>query len=248
MAQLSARGSTKIQKAKCVVVGDESCGKSALIATYSTSCFPTSGDAYTPFDKTAVHVQMNNSEIMNLEIWEAAAQDSYSKLRAISYSASDIFILCFSIASPPTFENIFRRWYLELAGICPTVPLILVGCKSDLRNNSTTIDTLAQHGLKPITARQGRRMADQISAKSYIECSSLSSYNLLEVFAEACRVVNIDRQLPKEYLTKSLPASHTTRFGSIKLSKNVTLPLEEVMESKSDLANTQETTTGKKKT
>eukprot|EP01088_Endostelium_zonatum_P019662 TRINITY_DN6904_c0_g1_i1.p1 TRINITY_DN6904_c0_g1~~TRINITY_DN6904_c0_g1_i1.p1 ORF type:complete len:157 (+),score=17.52 TRINITY_DN6904_c0_g1_i1:103-573(+) len=153
----SARNSTKIQKAKCVVVGDESCGKSALIVTYTTNCFPTTEDTYSPFDKTSVHVQLpHSSDIMNLEIWEAAAADSYSKLRAISYSSCDLFILCFSIASPPTFENIFRRWYLELAQICPHVPLVLVGCKSDLRNNSTTISTLATHGLKPITTHQGR--------------------------------------------------------------------------------------------
>lgn len=46
---------------------------------------------------------------------------------------SDVVLLCFSIASPISLRNCKAMWYPEIRRFCPDVPVILVGCKNDLR-------------------------------------------------------------------------------------------------------------------
>lgn len=46
---------------------------------------------------------------------------------------SDVVLLCFSIASPISLRNCKMMWYPEIRRFCPDVPVILVGCKNDLR-------------------------------------------------------------------------------------------------------------------
>lgn len=47
---------------------------------------------------------------------------------------SDVFLLCFSIISPSSLENVKEKWVPELRYHCPNTPIVLCGTKSDLRN------------------------------------------------------------------------------------------------------------------
>lgn len=58
-----------------------------------------------------------------------AGQEDYDRLRPLSYPQTDVFLLCYSIASPPSFENIKSKWISELNHHCPHTPIILVGTK-----------------------------------------------------------------------------------------------------------------------
>ena len=65
-----------------------------------------------------------------------------------------MFLLCFSIISPASFENVSAKWYPEVSHHCPNTPIILVGTKLDLREDKDTIDRLREKGLAPITFEQ----------------------------------------------------------------------------------------------
>ncbi len=54
----------------------------------------------------------------------------------------------------------------------PTVPIVLVGNKKDLRDDTRTIRTLAAGKQEPLRTDQGRAVAAQISAFAYVECSA----------------------------------------------------------------------------
>jgi GTPase SAR1 family protein len=43
----------------------------------------------------------------------------------------------------------------EVRRYAPSVPIILVGAKKDLRNNTDMIERLASRGMKPVTTQQG---------------------------------------------------------------------------------------------
>lgn len=46
---------------------------------------------------------------------------------------SDVVLLCFSITNPVSLRNCKAMWYPEIRRFCPQTPVLLVGCKNDLR-------------------------------------------------------------------------------------------------------------------
>ena len=57
------------------------------------------------------------------------------RLRPLSYPDTHVLLLCFSISSPDSLENIPERWVQEIKHFCPNVPVLLVGLKKDLRHD-----------------------------------------------------------------------------------------------------------------
>lgn len=76
---------------------------------------------------------------MELALWDTAGQEDYDRLRPLSYPDTDVILMCFSVDSPDSLENIPEKWTPEVKHFCPNVPIILVGNKKDLRNDPATI-------------------------------------------------------------------------------------------------------------
>lgn len=45
----------------------------------------------------------------------SAGQEDYDRLRPLSYPQTDVFLTCFSIISPSSFENVSAKWYPEIS-------------------------------------------------------------------------------------------------------------------------------------
>lgn len=174
-----------MQNIKCVVVGDGAVGKTCLLISYTTNAFP---GEYIPtvFDNYSSNVMVDGRPI-NLGLWDTAGQEDYDRLRPLSYPQTDVFLLCYSIISPASFENIKSKWHPEVSHHCPGVPIILVGTKADLRNDPATQQQLASKGLRIIDPQQAERMAKEIGAVCHMECSALTQEGLKQVFDTAIR-------------------------------------------------------------
>jgi Ras-related C3 botulinum toxin substrate 1 len=85
-----------------------------------------------------------------------AGQEEYSRLRALSYPETDVFLLCFSVISPSSFDNIKTKWHPEVSHHCPEAKTLLVGTKIDLRDDKETIDSLK--GEKLPTTEMGNKV------------------------------------------------------------------------------------------
>ncbi|KAL8153206.1 hypothetical protein V2J09_010966 [Rumex salicifolius] len=169
---------------KCVTVGDGAVGKTCMLICYTSNKFPTD---YVPtvFDNFSANVSVDGS-IVNLGLWDTAGQEDYSRLRPLSYRGADIFVLAFSLISRASYENVFKKWMPELRRFAPTVPIILVGTKLDLREGKGYAD-LSRSNF--ITTTEGEDLRKQIGAAAYIECSSKTQQNVKAVFDTAIKVV-----------------------------------------------------------
>jgi len=174
-----------MQNVKCVVVGDGAVGKTCLLISYTENRFPVD---YVPtvFDNFTTGVEVDGNHI-NFALWDTAGQEEYSRLRALSYPETDVFLLCFSVVSPPSFDNIKTKWFPEVDHHCPEAKKILVGTKIDLRNDKKILEELK--GEKLPTTEMGENVAKEIQAKAYLECSAYTQEGLKRVFEEAIRTV-----------------------------------------------------------
>ena len=128
---------------------------------------------------------------VRLQLWDTAGQEEYKSLRTLSYPNTDIFIICFSAVSPDSFQNVREEWVPEIDHYAPGVPRILVANKIDLREDEKIRQKLAEIQKKPVTKKEGEKMARIIKAEAYHECSAAlpGSNQLLEkIFANAVKV------------------------------------------------------------
>ncbi|OHT16513.1 Ras-related C3 botulinum toxin substrate 1 [Tritrichomonas foetus] len=133
---------------------------------------------------------MVEDQAINLQLWDTAGQEDYKKLRPLSYPQTDVFILCFSLVSPTSLENVQNMWVPEVKEHCPSTPYILVGMKSDLRDEFPQhADDFKSKGWEPVATQKGEEMKKTIGAQDYVECSALKQFHLKEVFESAIRVV-----------------------------------------------------------
>jgi small GTP-binding protein len=192
-----------VQDRKLVIVGDGGCGKTSLLIVYSRGHFP---EMYVPtvFDNYTAELTMDKKRVQ-LALWDTAGQEDYDRLRPLSYPDTDVILLCFSIDSRPSFDNIQEKWSAEVAHFCgPKMTKILVGLKSDLRANSDNNTPL-------VTAEEGQAMADRIGAYRYVECSAKYGDNVPQVFNEAVRGIWENEKRSGSPTSKKRKSSKTSR-------------------------------------
>jgi len=175
---------------KVVVVGDGAVGKTCLILSYTTNSFPDNV-LPTVFDNYSFDMMVDN-KYARLGIWDTAGQSDFDRLRPMSYRDTDIFLVCFSVASPTSLSNVNEKWAIEVKHYGPDVPLVLCGTQADLRNDDKTIKALKGQNQQPVTREQGEAMSKAIGATSYVECSAITMTNVKEVF-DACARAAIKR-------------------------------------------------------
>ncbi|NP_001086125.1 ras homolog family member J L homeolog [Xenopus laevis] len=172
---------------KCVVVGDGAVGKTCLLMSYANDAFP---EQYVPtvFDHYAVTVNVGGKQYL-LGLYDTAGQEDYDQLRPLSYPNTDVFLICFSVVNPASYQNVQEEWVSELRACMPHVPYVLIGTQIDLRDDPITLARLLHMKEKPITQEQGMKLSKMIGAQCYLECSALTQKGLKNVFDEAILTV-----------------------------------------------------------
>ncbi len=160
---------------KCVVVGDDGVGKTSLYTAYASN-------QPGPYDyiraANSVNLMVHGKQI-NLDL--TAAREAYDRLRPLSYPHTSIFLICFSIGSPTSYENVRSKWYPEIQQYCPGTPILLIGTKSDLRGQGIEIEK-----------KQALELAKEIGAVEYHECSAFTLEGVRNIFDRVILLLMMD--------------------------------------------------------
>jgi Rho family protein len=168
----------------------------------STSSEPTVFENY-------VHDIFIDNTHVELSLWDTAGQEEFDRLRSLSYDDTHAIMLCFSVDSPDSLENVESKWVGEIAENCPGVKLVLVALKCDLREQEKDDREDGREPKKPtIDYKQGLAVAEKVKALRYLgmlwhtcgallesmalihiaECSAMKNRGVNEAFTEAARV------------------------------------------------------------
>ncbi|XP_062974758.1 rho-related GTP-binding protein RhoD [Elgaria multicarinata webbii] len=179
------RETERITEIKIVIVGDGGCGKTSLLMVFAKGEFPK---IYTPtvFEKYSAPFHISDKQVQ-INLWDTAGQDDYDRLRPLSYSGAHAILMCYDVTNHTSFENVLMKWYPEVKHFCRGIPILLVGCKTDLRKDKVLLRKLHQDHLEPITYHQGEALAQNLHAVAYLECSARLHENIADIFAEASR-------------------------------------------------------------
>ncbi|XP_063050217.1 ras-related C3 botulinum toxin substrate 1-like [Engraulis encrasicolus] len=176
------------KQVKCIMLGDAAAETNALFNTYI-------GYPEDPTECSATLSVMVNSEPVLLYLLYLPAASEYDTLRPQAYPGTDVFLLCFAVDSPESFQNISKKWAPEVKHVCPGVPFILVATKAELRDDEDVKKRLKEKNLELVTTKNGQAMAERIGAYAYMECSAKTSRGVKTVFDTAI-LAALERQSP----------------------------------------------------
>ena len=92
-------------------------------------------------------------------------------------------------------KDVYRMWYPEVQDFCPNTPIVVVGLSRDCCNDKSVISELKvddpDDPCAPLTCAEGWRLAKDIGAVKYVECTSFNQDTVDNVFREAaCAAMN----------------------------------------------------------
>ncbi|KAI9701719.1 MAG: Rho GTPase [Bogoriella megaspora] len=144
---------------------------------------------YLTFSREDIFIDNKHVE---LSLWDTAGQEEFDRLRSLSYDDTHAIMLCFSVDSPDSLENVETKWVGEIAENCPDVKLVLVALKCDLREIQAEMledgNPVSEPKKPLIDYKQGLAVAERIRALRYLECSAMKNRGVNEAFTEAARV------------------------------------------------------------
>lgn len=117
--------------------------------------------------RSTTDIYVDNVHI-ELSLWDTAGQEEFDRLRSLSYDDTHAILLCFSVDSRDSLENVESKWVGEIAENCQGVKLVLVALKCDLRNEEAG-DEVDENG-------QPKEKKDMITYNQGLEVCRLSHF------------------------------------------------------------------------
>jgi len=176
---------------------DGAVGKTCLLIVYVNNEFP---ETYVPtvFETYDAQIRYKN-QLIKFSLWDTAGQEEYDKLRYLSYPNANVFLVCFSLTSKSSLNNVVHRWKVELDEHAKGVPIILVGTKADCRDDQQFLQKMKDDGLgeELVQDSDAEEVAKKIGAVCFMKTSARLKTGVQEVFNK-CLDIRFERTVGKK--------------------------------------------------
>nr|2CLS_A Chain A, RHO-RELATED GTP-BINDING PROTEIN RHO6 [Homo sapiens]2CLS_B Chain B, RHO-RELATED GTP-BINDING PROTEIN RHO6 [Homo sapiens] len=183
-----------VARCKLVLVGDVQCGKTAMLQVLAKDCYP---ETYVPtvFENYTACLETEEQRV-ELSLWDTSGSPYYDNVRPLCYSDSDAVLLCFDISRPETVDSALKKWRTEILDYCPSTRVLLIGCKTDLRTDLSTLMELSHQKQAPISYEQGCAIAKQLGAEIYLEGSAFTSEKSIHSIFRTASMLCLNKPSP----------------------------------------------------
>jgi small GTP-binding protein len=119
---------------KLVFLGDKDVGKTSMIQSILKSYNQPCPLQESPITSTLLpELYRLSTEDLNLVLVDTSGDEELDRLRIVSYEQVDVWVLCFSLTSRESLQSIVDRWLPEVSYCNRNLPIVLVGCQSDMQ-------------------------------------------------------------------------------------------------------------------
>ncbi|KAL9241258.1 hypothetical protein vseg_015389 [Gypsophila vaccaria] len=155
---------------KLVLIGDSGVGKSNLLSRFTKNEFNLESKSTIGVEFATKSLNFD-SKVIKAQIWDTAGQERYRAITSAYYRGAVGALLVYDVTRKVTFENT-ARWLRELREHTdPSIVVMLIGNKSDLRH------------LVAVTTEEGKAFAEQ-EGLFFMETSALEATNVEQAFSE----------------------------------------------------------------
>ncbi|KAL2323554.1 hypothetical protein Fmac_027933 [Flemingia macrophylla] len=162
---------------RIAVVGDGGTGKSTLIAAMASGSFPDSVPPVLPPTRFPDNLFPDSVPLTLIDTPSSLAKQG---TLVEELKRADAVVLTYACDEPVSFERVSTYWLPELRKLEVKVPVIVVGCKLDLRNENQLVS------LERLTTPIMQQFTEIVTC---VECSAATLYQVPEVFYFAQKAV-----------------------------------------------------------
>ena len=176
----------EVSRTQIFMLGDQCVGKTAIWYAYENGGFYNLNEGtFGLFHHNFSETNIISGKEYKLTVYEGSGCTRFEGIRSARYKFVDVFIIVFAVNSLQSYQNAINIWIPEMKRYCPTTPLILVGNKTDLRD-----DEKSSRAKEMITTEMGKQLAKKINADKYLECSCKHLTGIENVIQEAVLATN----------------------------------------------------------
>lgn len=154
-----------------------------------------------------------DEKIVKLQIWDTAGQESFRSVTRIFYKGAHVVFLCFDLTREDTFNNL-KTWLNDIrAHASAEIIVYLLGSKVDLVEQ------------REVDKETARAFCDENNIEKYFETSSVTGFNVEEVFSMAAKDLYVQECIasapptPKEPTPKPAGGSKGGKKSTVELGK-----------------------------
>lgn len=131
------------------VIGDSGVGKTSLITAAATETFPDRPPPVLPAAKLPADTTPEGVPVV---ITDTSSRPEDKQALEQAAREANVIVLCFSMENPQSLRRVSTHWMPELRRLGISVPIILVGCKSDIRPADQSLHQVSR-GIQLLSVR-----------------------------------------------------------------------------------------------
>ena len=169
---------------KCIIVGDGGAGKTAIVVRFSQGFFKEKYKLTIGVEFAVKNIELAGN-VVKLQIWDTGGQDRFQYVRPLYYKGAMGCIVLFDLTNRESFDHI-PRWLDEVQKEAGEIPMLLVGNKTDLKDQ------------RMVSFEDAKELANKLKME-YIESSAKTGDGVKDLFA-ALAYLMMGEKIPEEYL------------------------------------------------
>ncbi|MFW9934911.1 MAG: Rab family GTPase [Candidatus Thorarchaeota archaeon] len=160
---------------KVIVVGDAGVGKTSLARRYTTGQFDESYLFTLGVDFFTKQIKLKDDTNIKLVIYDTGGQERFDFIRGLYFEGAAGAIIAYDVTDQQSFDRI-DHWMQQVYQRCEGIPLLLVGCKSDLKEQ------------RVVPEKGGKDVAKELKM-DFLESSAKDDYNVDDVFESLAKKI-----------------------------------------------------------